>query len=67
LISLWFGLRLEKSLLISSVRCIVQLTIMGLVLADVFRMGHPAVVLGMILYIRAGIARDEHNCGWNNR
>ncbi|CAG8441814.1 7564_t:CDS:2 [Dentiscutata heterogama] len=51
LISLWLGLRLERSLLISSVRCVIQLTIMGLVLEDVFKMRHPAVVLGMIFVL----------------
>ncbi|CAG8516883.1 10942_t:CDS:2 [Cetraspora pellucida] len=51
LISLWLGLRLEKSLLTSSIRCVVQLTIMGLVLEDVFRMRHPIIVLGMIFVL----------------
>ncbi|RUS33853.1 hypothetical protein BC938DRAFT_483526 [Jimgerdemannia flammicorona] len=42
-ISLWLGLRLEKSLFIAALRCIVQLTIMGYVLEDVFRIRHPAL------------------------
>ncbi|RUP39815.1 hypothetical protein BC936DRAFT_138333, partial [Jimgerdemannia flammicorona] len=46
-ISLWLGLRLEKSLFIAALRCIVQLTIMGYVLEDVFRIRHPALVIFM--------------------
>ncbi|CAG8511577.1 1523_t:CDS:2, partial [Scutellospora calospora] len=40
IISMWLGLRLEKSLLISSIRCVVQLTIM-----------HPVVILGVIFFL----------------
>ncbi|KAG0174374.1 hypothetical protein DFQ30_004687 [Apophysomyces sp. BC1015] len=46
-LSLILGLRLEKSLVIASIRCLVQLTIMGYILEDVFRAKHPAIILLM--------------------
>ncbi|RIB25300.1 UPF0014 family [Gigaspora rosea] len=51
LISLWLGLNLERSLIVSAIRCVIQLTIMGLVLEDVFRLRHPVVVFGMIFVL----------------
>ncbi|RHZ50627.1 hypothetical protein Glove_494g15 [Diversispora epigaea] len=50
-ISFWLNLRLEKSLFISSIRCLVQLTIMGLILEDVFKARHPFVVMTMIFVL----------------
>lgn len=47
LISLVLGLKLEKTLLIAAVRCLVQLTIMGYILEDVFKTRHPALVMFM--------------------
>ncbi|KAI9289768.1 hypothetical protein BC943DRAFT_315111 [Umbelopsis sp. AD052] len=45
------GLGLEKSLLISAIRCVVQLTIMGFVLEDVFQAKHPAIVILMTMIL----------------
>ncbi|KAH8552321.1 UPF0014 family [Umbelopsis sp. PMI_123] len=45
------GLGLEQSLLISAIRCVVQLTIMGFVLEDVFKAQHPAVVMLMTMVL----------------
>lgn len=47
LISLVLGLQLEKTLIIAAVRCLVQLTIMGYILEDVFKTRHPAIVMFM--------------------
>ncbi|KAI8993240.1 UPF0014 family [Pilobolus umbonatus] len=46
-ISLYLKLKLEKALLISSVRCIVQLTIMGKILNDVFEANNVYLVMLM--------------------
>jgi len=50
-ISMSFGLHLETSLFVSAVRCVVQLTLMGLVLEDVFKAQNPYIVLAMILVL----------------
>ncbi|KAI8385046.1 uncharacterized protein BYT42DRAFT_564494 [Radiomyces spectabilis] len=47
LMSVTLGLKLEKSLFVSSVRCLVQLTIMGLILEDVFKANNPYLVMFM--------------------
>ncbi|GBB94172.1 hypothetical protein RclHR1_02300013 [Rhizophagus clarus] len=47
-ISISFGLHLGKSLIISAIRCVVQLTLMGLVLEDVFKAQNPFIVFLMI-------------------
>ncbi|KAI9277649.1 UPF0014 family [Sporodiniella umbellata] len=47
LISFCLGLKLEKSLLTSSIRCVVQLTIMGSILDSVFRAKNPVLVMLM--------------------
>ncbi|KAK4519794.1 uncharacterized protein ATC70_010036 [Mucor velutinosus] len=47
LISMSLGLKLEKSLLTSSIRCIVQLTIMGKILESVFNAKNPILVMLM--------------------
>ncbi|CAO3599270.1 unnamed protein product [Absidia cylindrospora] len=44
-ISTRLGLQLTKPLLIAAVRCIVQLTIMGLILQDVFKARRPYLVM----------------------
>ncbi|ORX95816.1 UPF0014-domain-containing protein [Basidiobolus meristosporus CBS 931.73] len=46
-ISLYMGLRLEKSLIISGVRSVVQLTLMGMILEDVFKTKNPFIIFGM--------------------
>ncbi|KAI9246611.1 UPF0014 family [Sporodiniella umbellata] len=46
-ISVLLGLKLEKSLIIAAVRCLVQLTIMGYILEDVFKTKHPSLVMLM--------------------
>ncbi|KAI8363822.1 hypothetical protein EDC96DRAFT_511846 [Choanephora cucurbitarum] len=46
-ISLVLGLKLEKTLIVAAVRCLIQLTIMGFILEDVFKARHPALVLFM--------------------
>ncbi|CAG8466932.1 14877_t:CDS:2 [Funneliformis mosseae] len=51
IISIWLGLHLEASLFVSSVRCVVQLTLMGLVLEDVFKADNPFIVLAMIFIL----------------
>ncbi|GAB5591904.1 hypothetical protein Unana1_06804 [Umbelopsis nana] len=45
------GLGLEKSLLISAIRCVIQLTIMGFVLEDVFKAQNPALVMLMTMIL----------------
>lgn len=47
IISLYLGLRLEKSLLTSSIRCVVQLTVMGSILDSVFKAKNPILVMLM--------------------
>ncbi|KAI8390087.1 UPF0014 family [Blakeslea trispora] len=44
IISLSLGLKLEKSLLTSSIRCIIQLTIMGQLLQSIFSAKNPILV-----------------------
>ncbi|CDH53655.1 upf0014-domain-containing protein [Lichtheimia corymbifera JMRC:FSU:9682] len=46
--SLILGLRLEKSLIVASIRCLVQLTVMGYILEDVFKARHPAIIMLMV-------------------
>ncbi|KAI8387516.1 hypothetical protein BD560DRAFT_382753 [Blakeslea trispora] len=46
-ISLVLGLKLEKTLIIAAIRCLIQLTLMGFILEDVFKARHPALVLFM--------------------
>ncbi|KAI8973807.1 UPF0014 family [Mycotypha africana] len=47
IISLSLGLKLEKSLLTSSIRCIVQLTFMGYILENIFNAKNPYLVMLM--------------------
>ncbi|KAG2218764.1 hypothetical protein INT45_012984 [Circinella minor] len=47
IMSIMLGLKLEKSLIIASIRCLVQLTIMGYILEDVFKARHPAIIMLM--------------------
>ena len=52
-LSLWLGLGLERTLAVASARTVVQLALVGYVLAPVFAWDHPlpvlAVVLGMVV------------------
>ncbi|KAI8145565.1 hypothetical protein BJV82DRAFT_604206 [Fennellomyces sp. T-0311] len=51
LISFCMGTRLELSLIISGIRCVVQLTIMGYVLDDVLGSNNPGIVMLMTLVL----------------
>ncbi|KAI8062158.1 UPF0014 family [Gongronella butleri] len=44
-ISFSLGLKLESQLIVASIRCVVQLTLMGLLLEDVFRINNMWLVL----------------------
>jgi len=46
-ISLWNRLQLEKSLLIGSLRCVLQLVVMGYLLRVIFKLEMPWIVLGL--------------------
>ncbi|KAI9472416.1 MAG: hypothetical protein EXX96DRAFT_489590 [Benjaminiella poitrasii] len=46
-ISVVLGLKLEKTLIIAALRCLIQLTLMGFILEDVFKTRHPALVILM--------------------
>ncbi|KAI9262075.1 UPF0014 family [Sporodiniella umbellata] len=46
-ISKSLGLKLEKTLIIAAIRCIIQLTIMGFILEDIFKTRQPALVMLM--------------------
>ncbi|KAI7895622.1 uncharacterized protein EV154DRAFT_9798 [Mucor mucedo] len=47
LVSLLLGTKLEIPLIISGIRCVVQLSLMGLVLDDVLKTEHMSVVIMM--------------------
>ena len=49
LISLFFGLGLESKLLISSIRCVIQLSIMGQILEPIFENESPLRVAALSL------------------
>lgn len=54
-VSLLLGTRLELSLVISAIRCVVQLSLMGLVLDDVLRTENVGVVIAMsIVFVLLG-------------
>ncbi|KAI7900359.1 UPF0014 family [Cokeromyces recurvatus] len=46
-ISVVLGLKLEKTLIIAALRCLIQLTIMGFILEDVFKTRNSALVMLM--------------------
>lgn len=58
LISLALGLRMERTLLVAAVRTIVQLSLLGLVLAPVFSTAHPALV-GLVVLVMVTAAAVE--------
>ncbi|KAG0262822.1 hypothetical protein BG011_009653 [Mortierella polycephala] len=51
ILSMILGLHLEKSLFISAIRCIVQLSIMGMVLQNIFDAENPILVILMALLL----------------
>ncbi|KAJ1650704.1 hypothetical protein IWQ61_008556 [Dispira simplex] len=51
IISLVMGLRMEGTLFVSGFRCLVQLTIMGFLLEDIFATRNPIVVFGMACFL----------------
>ena len=58
IVSIALGLKLERSLLVASVRTVVQLLLIGFVLNWVFRPGHWYAVAGMLLVmtVTAGVS-----------
>ncbi|KAJ2511938.1 hypothetical protein H4217_007135 [Coemansia sp. RSA 1939] len=50
-LSMWFGLGLSTSLLVAAVRCVVQLTALGLVLKEIFLTDNPILIFGMTLVL----------------
>ncbi|KAI8976193.1 hypothetical protein BDB01DRAFT_358246 [Pilobolus umbonatus] len=44
-VSVMFGMKLELSLIVSAIRCVVQLSLMGLVLTDVLATEHMSLVI----------------------
>ncbi|KAJ2556757.1 hypothetical protein EV175_001787 [Coemansia sp. RSA 1933] len=50
-LSVWFGLGLSASLVIAAVRCVVQLTVLGLVLKQIFLTDNPVFIFGMTLVL----------------
>ncbi|KAF9560528.1 hypothetical protein EC968_006131 [Mortierella alpina] len=62
ILSIVLGLHLEKPLFISAIRCIVQLTIMGMVLQNIFDAQSPILVLLMALLL---IVLGAHEAVYN--
>jgi len=61
-VSVWNRLGLEKSLFIGSVRCVVQLLLMGVVLRYIFRVASGWIVIGLFMIMTAfavGIVRGN--------
>ncbi|KAJ2701241.1 hypothetical protein H4218_001534 [Coemansia sp. IMI 209128] len=50
-VSMWFGLGLSVSLLISALRCVVQLSLLGLILRQIFETANPVYIFGMTLVL----------------
>lgn len=46
--SVWLGLRLERSLFVAALRCVVQLLLIGYVLRWVFGLHHPLLLAGVL-------------------
>ncbi|KAI8367831.1 hypothetical protein EDC96DRAFT_506228 [Choanephora cucurbitarum] len=51
LVSMILGVKLELSLLISGIRCVLQLSLMGLVLDDVLKTKHMSIVIAMSIVL----------------
>ena len=56
--SLAFGLRLHRQLLVASVRMVVQLLLIGFILRWLFASGSEAVTLAVIVLMIAAAARE---------
>ncbi|KAJ2740588.1 hypothetical protein GGI20_005729 [Coemansia sp. BCRC 34301] len=50
-VSMWFGLGLSGSLLVSALRCVVQLSLLGLILRQIFETANPVYIFGMTLVL----------------
>ncbi|KAJ2373842.1 hypothetical protein GGI05_007394, partial [Coemansia sp. RSA 2603] len=50
-LSMWFGLGLSTSLIVAAVRCVVQLSLLGLVLKEIFLTENPLYIFGMTLVL----------------
>ncbi|KAJ2233571.1 hypothetical protein H4R99_008208 [Coemansia sp. RSA 1722] len=50
-LSSWFGLGLSTSLVVAAVRCVVQLTLLGFVLKQIFLTENPVYIFGMTLVL----------------
>ncbi|KAJ2005469.1 hypothetical protein GGI04_002234 [Coemansia thaxteri] len=48
-LSAWLGLGMSRSLVVSAVRCVAQLTVLGMVLNQVFSTENPVYIFGMTL------------------
>ncbi|KAJ2403228.1 hypothetical protein GGI23_000097 [Coemansia sp. RSA 2559] len=46
-VSAWLGLGLSAGLIIASIRCVIQLTVLGLVLNQIFLTQNPVYIFGM--------------------
>lgn len=58
LLSVWLRLGMEKRLVVAALRTVVQLTLLGFVLAPVFTWNHPAPVLALGLLMVALATRE---------
>ncbi|CAO3696914.1 unnamed protein product [Rhizopus stolonifer] len=50
-LSFLLGIKLEFSLILSGLRCVIQLSLMGLVLDDVLKTKHMSVILSMSIFL----------------
>ncbi|KAJ2557862.1 hypothetical protein EV175_001091 [Coemansia sp. RSA 1933] len=50
-ISTWLGLGLSAGLVIASIRCVIQLTVLGLILNQIFLTQNPVYIFGMTLVL----------------
>ncbi|KAJ2854994.1 hypothetical protein J3B02_002395, partial [Coemansia erecta] len=50
-LSSWFGLGLSTSLVVAAVRCVVQLTLLGFVLKQIFQTENPVYIFCMTLVL----------------
>jgi putative ABC transport system permease protein len=57
-VSVLLGLRMERTLLVAAARTVVQLALLGFVLAPVFASAHPALV-GAVVLVMVGAAAVE--------
>ena len=57
-LSLWLDLRLERQLLIASLRMVVQLLLIGIILKWIFTVASPVVTGGMALVMAVFAARE---------